>query len=262
MNHYQVDIVIVNYNSHRYLKNCLASIQKNSGSSTDYRIWIVDNSSTDGSGAYLRTLPWINIIFNQKNIGYGAACNQAIQVGIGELIFIMNSDIEVTSGWLQPLALTLKSSPKVAVTGPRLVNSQGYLMGAGVIGSNSKPIIRGWGEPDHPERYNLAMECLSVCGACMGLKRELLPELGFFDEHYFHYFEETDYCFNARYHGYKVIYCPQSKVIHYGYGSCLDTAKLQKYYTDGASYFQKKWLDFLKDETVYGETVFMIPNRV
>ena len=257
---YLADLIVINYNSRRYLPGCLESLKKNSGSATDYRIWVVDNGSTDRSVSYLRTLPRISVIYNSKNTGYGAACNLGIQAGTGECIFLLNSDIVVNPGWLEPLIRILKSSPRVAVAGPKLINSRGFIMGAGVVGSNARPVIRGWGEPDGPEKYHQAMEVLSVCGACMGIKRALLSGLGLFDEHYFHYFEETDYCYNARFHGYKVMYCPESKVIHHGHGSCLDTAKLQKYYHDSNNYFQQKWAVFLKDETVYGDTVLNIPS--
>jgi GT2 family glycosyltransferase len=80
-----------------------------------------------------------------------------------------------------------------------------------------------------------------VCGACLGIKRELLPELGYFDENYFHYFEETDYCYNARAHGYKVVYCPESKVIHRYNGSCRSRRRLQEYFKKSEAYFRQKW---------------------
>jgi GT2 family glycosyltransferase len=93
----------------------------------------------------------------------------------------------------------------------------------------------------------------------MGIKRQNISELGLFDENYFHYFEETDYCYNARYHGYKVIYCPDSTVIHRVFGSCGDFQRLNKYFQNGEKYFQKKWRFFLQDDTEYGQT-FSICN--
>src|SRR5690554_5077740 len=223
---------------------CLESIRAYSGHPGDYRVTVVDNASTDGSPALIRSTRWVKGIFNSVNRGYGAACNQGIKSGAGEYIFLLNSDTMVTPGWLPPLLLLL-ARPETAVVGPRLVTPNGFLAGAGVTGSNLRPILRGWGEPDDPDRYNEVTECLSVGGACMGIKRALLPELGYFDEHYFHYFEETDYCYNARFHGYKVLYCPDSKVIHRLSGSCRNRRRLQQYFREGERYFQKKWRAFL-----------------
>lgn len=252
MESYPADLVIVNYNTKKYLDDCLQSIRKFTGPTDTYRIWVVDNGSTDGSVQLIQSLDFVHGIYNLKNRGYGSACNQGIQAGNGRAIFLLNSDIQVTEGWLSPLLHVLESSPEIAVVGPRLVNPEGLLVGVGVIGTNARPVIRGWREPDDPERYNQPLEVLSVCGACMGIKRHLIPELGLFDEHYFHYFEETDYCYNARFHKYKVIYCPDSKVIHRVFGSCQDRQKLRKYFREGEQYFHKKWRTFLRDGRQYG----------
>lgn len=251
---YLADLVVVSFNTRKYLADCLKSIKEHTPLDQGIKVWVVDNGSVDGSIELIKSNRWVHGIYNLKNLGYGAACNQGIKSGTGRYIFLLNSDTKVTANWLQPLVKTLDSIPKAAVTSPRLVNPEGYLVGVGVVGTNAKPVLRGWGEPDEPQRYNQYCECLSIGGACMGIKRQLLPELGYFDENYFHYFEETDYCYNARYHGYKVIYCPESKVIHRVYGSCQNMRILNNYFSNSRDYFQNKWKDFLNDETRYGET--------
>jgi GT2 family glycosyltransferase len=248
-----VDIVIVNYNTKKYLQDCLQSIKNFSGPFDKYRVWVVDNGSSDGSMEMINRC-YAYGIFNKKNLGYGSACNKGIKAGAGKYIFLLNSDTMVTAGWLTPLIKILENSSKVAVVGPRLVNPEGLLVGVGVVGTNANPVIRGWKEPNEANRYNDTLEVLSVCGACMGIKRQNISELGLFDENYFHYFEETDYCYNARYHDYKVIYCPDSTVIHRVFGSCGDFQQLNKYFQNGEKYFQKKWRFFLQDDTEYGQT--------
>lgn len=260
MEGYLADIVIVNFNTRKYLKECLDSIRVNSGPYKDYRVWVVDNGSTDDSHHEIKARSWVTGIMNRSNRGYGSACNQGIKAGSGGSIFLLNSDVTVTPGWLNPLIATLASAPEIAVVGPRLVNPEGLLVGTGVVGTNARPVIRGWGEPDEPGRYNQTIECLSICGACMGIKRDLLSVLGFFDDKYFHYFEETDYCYNARYHGYKVIYHPESKVIHHVQGSCRNFRKLNKYFRTSENYFKNKWKFFWEDQTEYKETVFHSGN--
>jgi GT2 family glycosyltransferase len=254
VHYYATDIVIVNYNTQNLLVECLYSIKISSGNPEDYRVWIIDNGSTDGSIALIKKNRWVAGIFNRNNRGYGAACNQGILAGNGKYVFLLNSDIKVTPNWLPPLLKTLETVPNAAVVGPKLINTQGFIVGAGVVGTNAHPIIRGWGEPNHKNIYNRPTECLSVGGACMGIKRGLISELGLFDEHYFHYFEETDYCYNARFHGYKIIYCPDSLVIHRVLGSCRNFNRLDGYYRKAQQYFVTKWRNYLNDKTEYGLT--------
>lgn len=254
---YTADLIVVSYNTRKYLGDCLQSLTQYADATIPSRIWVVDNASQDGSVELIHGYGnGVSGIFNRQNQGYGSACNQGIAAGNGEYIFLLNSDIKATDGWLAPLVKTLSCSPWVAVVGPRLVNPRGLLVGVGVVGTNAHPVIRGWGEPNEPERYNQPLEVLSVCGACIGIKRSLIPRLGLFDAHYFHYFEETDYCYNARFHGYKIIYCPDSTVIHRVFGSCRDQLKLQKYFRQSEAYFNKKWKVFLKDGAHYGQTIF------
>ena len=193
---------------------------------------MVDNASTDGSVSLIKNLPRINRILNSTNRGYGSACNQGIKNGHGRYIFLMNSDLQVTPNWLPPLLQTLQQ-PEVAIVGPKLLNPSGYLVGL--------PVIKGDFKPE-------SQSCLAISGACLGIKRQLLPELGYFDEHYFHYFEETDYCYQARAHGYQVVYQPASTVIHQVNGSCHDLPKLRHYYQQSKAYFRQKWGEMLRKE--------------
>jgi len=225
-------LIIVSYNSRRYLRPCLESICNYTGAVRDYQIWIVDNASTDGSVSLIKTLPSINRILNQTNRGYGSACNQGIKSGQGKYIFIMNSDLQVTNNWLTPLIQTLKD-PKVAIVGPRLINPTGYLVGI--------PVVKG-------TFIEQPQSCLALGGACLGIKRALIPELGYFDEHYFHYFEETDYCYQARAHGYRLIYQPTSTIIHQVHGSCHNLYQLRHYYEQSKAYFQQKWMQMIQED--------------
>lgn len=241
MDSYLADLIIVSYNSKKYLSLCLNSIKDFTGAPSNYRVWVVDNASQDGSIAYIQSVTGIYPIFNRVNRGYGAACNQGILRGQGRYLVLLNSDTQVTPGWLLPLVKTFQDDSRTAVVGPRLVTPDGYIAGAGVVGTYTHPVIRGWGEPDEPWRYDKTMEVLSVSGCCMLLRRDLLPALGLFDEAYFHYFEETDYCYRARLQGFKVIYCPDSIVMHAVNGSCRNLDRLNRYYLAAKKRFYQKW---------------------
>lgn len=246
-----VDIVIVSYNTKRYLKACLRSIERNTKG--PFRVWVVDNGSTDGTQKLAPNFPWVRWIWNRVNSGYGRACNQGAVAGDGDQIAFLNSDTEVTSGWLPPLVDRAESNEGIAIVGPKLLNPQGLLVGAGVIGTNAKPVIRGWMAEDNPERFGYPLDCLSLCGACILLKRRLIPSLGLFDPAFFHYFEETDLCYRGRAKGFRVVYEPESRVIHHVSASCRDTGYLRRQYEASRKVFEEKWRDFFNDERTYEE---------
>ncbi|HBR35126.1 MAG TPA: hypothetical protein DD734_10860, partial [Firmicutes bacterium] len=102
-----VDLIVVNFNTKKLLADCLASLRQYSGDPGAYRIWVVDNGSTDGSVTLIRSLPRVSGLFNRRNQGYAAACNQGIRAGAAPYIFILNSDTLVTEGWLPPLLKAL-----------------------------------------------------------------------------------------------------------------------------------------------------------
>lgn len=234
-----VDLVIVSYQTRKLLELCLKSIIHYTD--LPYHVTIVDNGSTDGTRRLALEYPRFTWIWNRKNIGYGRACNQGAAAGRGRHIIFMNSDTEVTKAWLSPLIERLENDSKIALVGPRLVSPEGRLVGVGVVGDAKSPSIRGWMEPDEPTRYATSTDCLSLCGACIGMKRGLIPFIGLFDPVFFHYFEETDLCYRARHLGYRVVYEPASRVIHQVSASCTDTRRLKEYYLRSKRLFEEKW---------------------
>jgi GT2 family glycosyltransferase len=246
-----VDLVIVSYQSRRFLERCLRSIEFNT--KYPHKIYIVDNASKDGTRRLKNYFPQVNWLWNPTNIGYGRACNQGAAAGSGRYIIFLNCDTEVTPGWLLPLIHCLDSDQRIAWVGPKLLTPDGRIAGAGVVGTNAKPIIRGWMVPDEQGRFDRPIDCISLCGACIGTKRSLITKLGLFDPSFFHYFEETDLCYRARYHGYRVIYEPKSRVIHHISASCQDQKILREHYQKSKAVFEHKWKEFLIDEKCYPE---------
>jgi len=240
----RVDIVIINYNTKEEIKDCLESIKELTD--YNYQVIVVDNNSTDGSIEYLESLDWIDLIKNDDNLGYARACNQGIKKGNSEYILLLNSDIRVTEGWLKPLVEMASSDDEIAVVGPKLINEAGEIVGAGVTELDETCSPRGWKEEDSDGKYDEVEECVSVGGAAYLIKRELIPEIGLFDERYFFYFEETDYSLRVREKGYKVIYCPKSKIYHLHEGSLKEgdevgRKKRNKYFSESQELFLNKW---------------------
>lgn len=236
-----IDIVVINFNTQSLLLNCLQSIHAYTES--PYHLIVVDNGSSDGSVESARALKWPNltVIANETNGGYAKACNQGIRAGNSPYIILLNSDILAMKNWLQPLLDCMHGDDKIAVVGPKLVDLQGRITGAGIVGTNAHHEPRGLLEYDEPGKYMLQEDCISVCGAAYMIRRDLLSILGLFDENYFFYFEETDYSFQARSHGYRVVYCPQSRMYHLLGKSCHNHTVLRAYFEASEKYFQQKW---------------------
>ncbi|MCI0184442.1 glycosyltransferase family 2 protein [Sulfoacidibacillus ferrooxidans] len=243
----EIDLVIVNYNTKSMLFQCLQSIAAHT--SIPHEIIVVDNGSTDGSVQALRHVnsDHLIVIANNHNKGYAKACNQGIVAGSSPYILLLNSDVMVTEQWLEPLLHCMKSDPRIAVVGPKMIDEHGRITGAGVVGTEAHHVPRGLLERDEPGKYDQQEDCLSVCGAAYLIRRDLLGELGLFDEHYFFYFEETDYSFHARHQGYRVVYCPQSTIYHLMGQSCNDHGKLRSMFEESERYFKKKWAHVMHD---------------
>ncbi len=248
-----VDIVVVSYNCLAHLKRCIGSIRQHADLA--YTLLVVDNASTDGTREYLNSLPGATVILNTRNWGYARACNQGANAGQGRYILLLNADTAATPGWLSALVRGFQSDSQIAVVGPKLVDFQNRIVSAGVIGSNASPRIRGWMKPDDPGLYARPIDCLSVSGAAYMIRRDLIPVLGLFDESYFFYYEETDYSYNARRHGYRVVYWPYSRMYHAVSGASGNKSgqELRQMFSESERYFRAKWADFLKEEREYGD---------
>jgi GT2 family glycosyltransferase len=247
-----LDVIVVNYNTRQLTMNCIKSIL--SHTSVPFKLFVVDNGSVDDSVATLTlNFPQVTVIRNSSNEGYAKACNRGALAGDNPYIVFLNSDTEfIKSDWAQCMIRVFEQDPKIAIVAPKLINKDGQLTGCGVIGTNANPYVRGWLEQDSPDKYNKQIECVSVCGACMMIKRANIKELGLMDERYPFYFEETDYCYNARDKGFKVVYTPSTLVYHYHQGSSKNNSKLAQWARIGKKIFDEKWVHMMSDEAFYG----------
>lgn len=246
-----VDIVVVSFNTRRLLERCLATLRAHTPAGS-YTLHVVDNASSDGTGEWLAAQPGLDIIQNGSNLGYGSACNQGARQGSGDHIMFLNADVAALPGWLPPLVQTMESDEQIAVVGPRLVDEWGRIVGAGVTGTNAVPQFRLWMHLEDRVRDERALDCLSVCGAAYMIKRRLISTLRLFDERYFFYFEETDYSYNARDKGFRVVYCPTSRMIHTWGGSGRADPRLAGYFHAGQALFNAKWAHMMSDPRRYG----------
>lgn len=204
----KADLILVSHNSKADLEKFLPSIRENT---EDFSLLIVDNGSDEETLKYLKDCG--EVIFPQGNRGYAVACNRGAAEGSAEFIVFLNCDLLAWKNWLVDLLEPFKDE-KVAVTGARLFAEDG-------------------------EEYETPKEGWA-CGACFAVRRKIFEELGGFDENFFLFFEETDFCLRAVKAGYKVIRS-EAKLFHYHAHFPPFSPELQKHWDKSKEYFEKKY---------------------
>jgi GT2 family glycosyltransferase len=218
-----VSVVIVNWNTCDLLRACLLSIQ-NTLPPSSYEIFVVDNASTDGSAEMVtREFPAVRLISNQENVGFGRANNQALLCAHGEYLVLLNPDTEVFPGTIARCVDFMASSPETAVVGGELVNPDGSLQ----VGYFDFPTF--WYRVDcflgRANRYYArwyrdyspfppVREVDWVSGSFIVVRRRAAEAVGLFDERFFIFAEETEWCYRFRKSGWKVHYLSEAKILH------------------------------------------------
>jgi GT2 family glycosyltransferase len=223
----KVAVVILNWNGRKFLKKFLPSVIKYSQDNCD--IIIADNASTDSSIEFLHeTYPQIRIIQNLINGGFAKGYNDAFKKVEAEYYVLLNSDIEVTSNWINPVIELMDKDPTIAACQPKLRSYDHpemfeYAVAAGgFIDKYAYPFCRGrlfqTIEKDVGQ-YDDITEIFWATGACMFVRANLYHKFGGLDEDFFAHMEEIDFCWRLKNAGYKIMYCPQSIVYHVGGGT-------------------------------------------
>ncbi|TKJ38390.1 hypothetical protein CEE37_12790 [candidate division LCP-89 bacterium B3_LCP] len=230
MDRVDITVVIVNFNVRPFLDQCLQSIQKACGGLT-VEIIVVDNASGDDSVEFVKGhYPDVILIENGENVGFAKANNQAFNIANGEAVLILNPDSFVQEDTLQILFDSLKSSKFIGAVGPKIIMPDGrfeprsmrgfptpwaafsYLSGLASLFPRSPVFSRYLLTHRDPDREH---EVDALSGSCMMVRRTLLEELDGFDGDYFMYGEDLDLCYRIRKKGYRVLYNPQTQIVHF-----------------------------------------------
>ena len=209
-------IVIPAFNRVELTRQCLQNLRETIDSRVT-EVIIVDNGSSDGTDAFLRTDgAWVRTISNGENLGFSKACNQGAQAAHGHLLIFLNNDTIPLPGWLDPLIECSDRRTDVGIVGSKLLYENGTVQHAGaIIGRLNRtphPVYQGVAA-DSP-LVNRTREVRGVTGACMLIRRSLFEKLGGFDEGYRNGFEDIDLCLRVRNHGFRIIYEPTSVLYH------------------------------------------------
>ncbi|RYD76160.1 MAG: glycosyltransferase family 2 protein [Sphingobacteriales bacterium] len=223
----QVAVVILNWNGKKFLEQFLPSVLNSSYE--NMRVIVADNASTDDSVLFLRqTYPQIEIIINSSNEGFAKGYNSALKKIQSDYYVLLNSDVEVTTGWIEPVIALMESDQTIAVCQPKLLayhnKSEFEYAGAsgGWIDKLGYPFARGRVfencETDRGQ-YDEPRECFWASGAALFIRPDIYHRLGGLDEYFFAHQEEIDLCWRIKLTGFKIFVQPASVVYHVGGGT-------------------------------------------
>lgn len=228
----ELSVIIVNRNVRELLGQCLRSLYADwTETDKEMEAIVVDNASSDGSAEYLSAEhPGIRIIRNNENLGFGRACNQGIAFSSGRYIMIFNPDTIVKKGLFQTLIKFMDETPRAGIAGPKVLNEDGSLQPtfrrfptysnivfarksplSAILPGNpgSKKYLQQEVPLDRPRRVE------AIGGVCLILRKEMLKDVGLFDENIFMYLEDTDLCYRAHLNGWENWIVPQAELVHY-----------------------------------------------
>lgn len=231
-----LSVIIISFQDRKILWQCLSSIGKET-KDIKYEVIVVDNASTDGSVAFVKSqiskskLQTVKFIANKKNLGFARANNQGIKIARGRYILLLNQDTIILNGALQKMVGWMDNSLQVGLVGCRLLNKDKTIQPSAGYFPNllkiffwasfleSLPVIGNLIRPYHiKERsfYNKLEYPDWVQGAFYLLRREAAEATGLLDENYFMYVEEIDYAFRLKKAGWRVAFAPEAEVVHLG----------------------------------------------
>ena len=258
-----IAVVILNYNTRSHLEQYLPSVLANSGTA---RIIVADNGSPDDSIAFLNAnFPQVEVLDLEFNFGFAEGYNRALQNIKSDYYVILNSDVEVTPNWIQPIIGAMEKDRQIGVAQPKILEDKrrDRFEHAGAAGGwldyLGYPFCRGriftHVEQDLGQ-YDTAQPCFWAAGAAFFIRSKLYHQLGGFDGDYFAHNEEIDLCWRVQRAGYSVWCFPESIVYHLG-GGTLSYDSPRKVFLN----FRNSLFTLVKNEPV-AKLIWLIPARL
>jgi GT2 family glycosyltransferase len=259
-----VAVVILNWNGRHFLQQFLPSVMRSTY--PKLRIIVADNASTDDSVDWLReNYPAIQVIQNLSNEGFAKGYNTALRQVQSDYYVLLNSDVEVTPGWIEPVIRLMETDEQIGACQPKILSqkdpSSFEYAGAsgGWIDRFGYPFAKGrvfeYCEKDLGQ-YDKVQPCFWASGAAMFVRTTLYHEMKGLDEHFFAHQEEIDFCWRLQLWGYKVFTVPEAVVYHVG-GGTLPAGNSRKVYLN----FRNN-LIMMSRNLPFRKSVWIIPVRL
>ena len=219
------DCIIVNYNSRGTLKNCIESLRSEKIDNLN-KIIVVDNNSSDNSYKFLEDCDTVNLVKLNKNFGFAKGCNIGASHADSDYFFFLNPDTIINNSNLDSIFNFLVKNPNVGIAGPQIFDKKdNFVMTSRHFPCMSNVIIHQSGLRLLSKNLSWLIdqnintpssEVSTIIGAAFMVRRKLFKSLNGFDEDYFVYFEEVDFCLRAKKAGYKTMFLSSSNVKHIG----------------------------------------------
>lgn len=251
------------------LRDCLESIRLGTHG-IKYEIFVIDSGSTDGTVEMIRrNYPDVHIIQNSIFPGYAAANNQALKASTGRYLCVLNDDTLILDNAFDRLVAYLDDKTDIGAIGPKLLNPDGTHQISSYIGFSSfrtelwttfRPLALRWHQrfralapgKDYFDYYGVfngdrtsIRRARHLMGACIVVRRETIENIGLLDETFYLSFEDQDWCKRIHDDGWKVVFQPQSKVVHFGNQTVQQLNGFQEVFLGSRFYFQQKHLGSL-----------------
>ncbi len=248
----RTSIILLCYNKMELTFQCLRSLLREVDLSTT-EIIVVNNASTDETARLLSHFEgYIRLVNIKVNSGSVGGNNEGARHARGKYLVFLNNDTVVLPGWLEPLVETAEGDPRTGAVGSMFIYPDGRLQEAGaIVWKSGEAFHYGWGKSPEDRRFNFAREVDYCTSASLLVRKNLFDRLGGFDQIYAPIsYEDVDICFGVRSLGYKVIYQPFSRIIHFeGATIGKDTGSgLKRYQVINRPRFYEKWRDTLERE--------------
>jgi len=231
--------IIVNYNAGPLLRKCVDSLL---ACPLDIEIIVVDNASSDVSLDGLEDLSQVRVIRNPANVGFAAACNIGVRASSAPFLLFLNPDCFFQRGTITLLLAVLQPGDRVGMVGGLLVNEDGTEQGGGrrAVPTPWRSVVRALGLQRFANRWpklfydfhlhkqplpDSPIEVEAISGACMLVKRDVMEDVGLWDEGYFLHCEDLDWCMRFRQKGWKILFVPDARISH-ALGACSQSRRV------------------------------------
>lgn len=219
-----ISYIIVNWNTRELLLSCLGSVFDHT-KDVSFEVYVVDNGSADGSAEAVtaRFGNRVHLIENRDNLGFARANNQAIARASGNYIVLLNSDAELKHNTIPILIGFLDTHPDAAMAGPKMLGDNHRVQNSfdnfpclltELVNKSLLRIVFPSKFSGKPLKRTQAFEVDSLIGACVAVRRKAVTDTGAFDEDYFFFMEETDWCLRLRKKGWRIYHVPEATVLH------------------------------------------------
>ncbi|MBN2003328.1 MAG: glycosyltransferase family 2 protein [Anaerolineae bacterium] len=251
-----LSVIIVSWNVRDLLRRALTSVYASWGERPGLEVIVVDNASQDDSVAMVRQeFPQVHLIVNSQNHGYGAANNRGLAIASGEFVLVLNPDIEALDDALPRLVSCAQAQPDAGMLGPHLLWPDGktqssrrrfptlpvlFLESTWYEALAPRKLLQRYYVQDQTDTASQDVDWIT--GAAMLTRRAVIASVGGFDEGFFMYSEELDWCRRVKEAGWRVSYCPDAHIVHHeGKSSEQVVAARHIYFQSSKVYYTRKY---------------------